>query len=120
MILDSGICTVFRKRDLAMTGEKPRPGYEPIGKSWFGEVSFETSPARPTEGRKEQRTDNKIRILQMREIREQRDVVILRDLERFEDRDPDDAVYLITRAWHGQDDNGPTPISDLSLEVTRP
>lgn len=120
MILDSGICTIFRGTDAALPGEMPAPTYTVLGRSWFGEVSFESSPSRPTEGRQEKRTDNKIRILQNRAIRENTDVVILRDLDRFADRQPEDEVYLIIRAYHGTDDDGPTPITDLSLEVTRP
>ncbi len=119
MILDKGICTIFRKKDIALSGEMPRPVFVVIGKSWFGEDSFETSPARPTEGRKELRTDAKIRILQDRSIR-QNDVVLLREVNDWSERTTDDAVYKIQRAWHGQDDDGPTPITDLSLEVVQP
>jgi len=120
MILDNGICTVFRGADIAGPGEMPNPVYTVIGKSWFGELSFASSPSRPTEGRQEKRIDNKIRILQNRAIRENTDVVILRDLDRFADRQPEDEVFLIVRAFHGLDDDSPTEITDLSLEVTRP
>lgn len=120
MILDSGICTIFRREDVALSGEMPRHSYTVLGRSWYGELSFETSPARPTDGREEHRADNKIRIIQNRAIRDNSDVVILRNLERFEDRTDADEVYLIRRAYHGTDDDSPTEITDLTLEVTRP
>ena len=119
MILDSGICSVFRRQNIALSGEMPRPGFQLIGQSWFGELNFETSPNRPTEGRQELRTDARVRILQNREIK-QNDVVVLRELPEFEQRGEDDAVFRITRAWHGTDESGTTPVSDLSLEVIRP
>lgn len=102
-----------------MGGETPKPGYQLVGRSWYGELDFETSPARPTEGRRELRTDARIRILQNRGIR-QNDVVILRELADWEGRTAGEPIYKIQRAWHGKDDDGPTPITDLSLEVTRP
>ncbi len=119
MILDSGICTIFRKVDAAMSGEKPKAVYIVIGRSWYGEANFETSPARPTEGRRELRTDARIRVLQNRSIR-QNDVVVLREMADWNDGTAGEPVYRVQRAWHGIDDDGPTPITDLSLEVTRP
>lgn len=119
MILDSGICTVFRRQNIALSGEMPRPGFQLVGQSWFGELNFETSPNRPTEGRRELKTDARVRILQNREIK-QDDVVVLRELPEYEQREADEPVYRITRAWHGTDESGTTPVSDLSLEVIRP
>lgn len=119
MILDTGICSVFRAMDMALSGEMPRKGYGLIGKSWYGELSFETSPASPTDGRQEFRTDARIRLLQNRSIR-QDDVVILRDLPDWNSRGDADPVYRITRAYHGADDAGTTLITDLTLEVYRP
>ena len=117
MILDSGICTVFRKYDLALSGEMPRPGFAVFWKSWYGELNFETSPQRPTEGREERRTDARIRVQQNRDIR-QHDIVVLCNVDRFEDAEG--PVYEITRAWHGKDDGSPAEISDLTLEVYEP
>lgn len=119
MILDSGICTVFRKTDGALPGGMPVPVYTPIAAGWYGELSFETSPVWQTEGRKEQKADGRIRILQNRGIA-QNDIVVLEDLARFSDRSEGAAVYRITRAWHGVDDDGPTEITDLTLEVVKP
>ena len=119
MILDKGVLTVFREKDMAISGEMPRRGYDPIDRKWYGELNFETSPARPTEGRTELRTDARVRIHQNRGIR-QNDVVILRNLYAFDARHPDDPVYRVTRAWHGADETGATLITDLSLEVFTP
>ena len=129
MLLDKGICTVFRETDtsaatstatvITYNGRMPIKGYTPIWASWYGELSFETSPVWQTDGRKELRTANRIRIQQNRSIAED-DVVVLEHLESFGQRSTDAIVYRITRAWHGKDDDGPTPISDLTLEVVKP
>ena len=119
MILDTGICTVFRKTDASTAGSMPAPTYERIGSSWYGELSYETSPAWQTEGRKEQRADGRIRVLQNRSIA-QNDVVVLEDLQSFSERSENATVYRVSRAYHGMDDDGPTLISDLTLEVTKP
>lgn len=119
MILDSGICTVFHPQDMALSGEMPRPGYQLLTHGWYGELSFETTPARPTDGRRELKIDNRIRILQCRAIK-QDDVVVLRELNSFSERAADDVVYRIARAFHGTDAKTAVPITDLSLEVYKP
>jgi hypothetical protein len=50
----------------------------------------------------------------------QHDVVVLENLSKFSDKSAGADVYRITRAYHGHDDDGPTPISDLTLEVMKP
>lgn len=119
MNLDKGICTVFRKSDTAEPGGMPSWAYLPIYHSWYGEPSFETSPAWPTEKRKELEIAARIRVLQNRELR-QNDVVILLELESYDQRPADAPVFSIARAYHGLDDDGPTPITDLTLEVAQP
>ena len=119
MILDKGICTVFRETDSAAAGSMPVKAYAPIWCIWYGELNYETSPEWQTDGRKEQHADGRIRILQNRGIA-QNDVVILEQLAAYKDRSANAIVYRITRAFHGQDDDGPTPISDLTLEVVKP
>lgn len=114
MILDKGICSVFRKTDTAAAGDMPCPAYTLIYQSWYGELSFETSPSYPTEGRREHTTDARIRVLQCRAIR-QNDVVVLEDVGTVPGAGP---MYRITRAYHGSEDC--VPITDLSLEVTEP
>ena len=48
------------------------------------------------------------------------DVVVLAQLSDFAQRDPAAPVFDIERAYHGMDDDGPTPISDLSLREVVP
>ena len=105
MILDTGICTVFHAYDTAQPGEMPRKGYSLLCQSWYGELS-----------RNEQRVDSRIRILQNRAIT-QDDVVVLAQVD---DVASDAVIYRITRAYHGVDADGPTPITDLTLEVISP
>ena len=119
MILDSGICTVFRKRDTSQPGAMPTVEYIPIWASWYGELSYETTPNWQTEGRKEVRADERIRVMQCRDIK-QNDVVVLEHLSAFSERSEDATVYRIIRAYHGADDDGPAMISDLTLEVIEP
>lgn len=119
MILDKGICTVYRRTEIAEPGRMPRGSYAVMTQSWYGELSYETSPSRPTEGRDEQHTDARIRILQCTKLKKN-DLVILRDLQDFEARDSADLVYKITRAYHGRDDQSGELITDLTLEVDTP
>lgn len=119
MILDSGICTIFRKENIALSGEMPRPGYTFIGRSWYGELNFESTPSRPTEGRTELRTDARIRINQNRNIR-QNDIVVLADISDFNSLPDGTTIYDITRFYHGQDDDRPDLITDINLEVMEP
>ena len=119
MILDTGICTVFRRTDAAEPGGMPTWTYVPIWASWYGELNFETRPQWQTEGRKELRADNRIRILQNRQIR-QNDIVVLEHLSSWDDRSEGAVIYQINRAWHGTDDDSPAQVTDLTLEVVEP
>lgn len=118
MILDSGICSVFREEEITEPGHMPRLGYRRIGQSWFGELSFETSPVFKTENREEAQQDQRIRILQMRQIRANRDVCVLEDVESLPAAGV--TVYRIARAWHGADKESGQEISDLSLVEVSP
>ena len=116
MILDTGICTLFRRTDEAEPGGRPVYGYTRLGQSWYKELDFESSPAWETDGRKSLHTDARIRIIQDRSLR-QHDVAVLLDAETVENIPDGTPVYEITRIYHGQDDDGPQMISDLTLEV---
>lgn len=113
MILDKGICTVYHTEDTARAGAQPILTETPFFESWYGELSFETSPARPTETRREVRTDARIRILQNRQIREH-DVVALSPYTQDPER------YEIERAYHGRDDESGELITDLTLKKVLP
>lgn len=119
MILDTGICSIFRRSDVSAAGAMPTYGYTHLCSGWYRELSFETAPAWQTEGRKDQRADGRIRILQNRGIA-QNDVVVLCEAYAWKDVPAGAKAYRIARAYHGLDDDGPTPISDLTLEVVTP
>ena len=119
MILDEGICTVFHPENTAEAGKMPTVAYTPIWASWYGRMSYETAPAWATEGRKELKADGRIRIQQCSRIT-QNDVVVLEHLESFDARSEGAAVYRVIRAFHGNDDDSPEKISDLTLEVVKP
>lgn len=113
MILDKGICTVYRTTDTAAAGAKPVYRDYPYYESWYGELNFETSPARPTDTRKEIRTDARIRILQNREIKEH-------DRVRLSVPNSEPGHYEIERAYHGRDDDNGELITDLTLKRVVP
>lgn len=113
MILDSGICRVSHKTNVAGFGEKPRFVDQPFFESWYAELSFETTPAYPTENREETQTDARVRVLQNRQITNH-DHVTLSPF-RGEIRD-----FEVTRAYHGRDDESGELISDLSLRLIAP
>lgn len=111
MILDSGVCTIYKKRDVSAPGEKPRYTRDLLGEGYYGEMSFETNPDRPTTNREEVRTDARIRVLQDRRINKDCEVVLADAGHTV----PGAIVYSVTRAYHGKDDENGEPITDLSL-----
>ncbi len=114
MILDRGICRIYRKTSTTPKGGKPTATVAVIHESYYGELSFETAPVRPTERREDMKTAARVRILQNRQIRND-DVA---ELVPFDGTKVKAEYYRITRAWHGSDDDNGEPISDLTLEVT--
>lgn len=118
MILDTGICKVYRKQNTASPGSKPVYENVLIHESYYGELNFETSPARPTENREEINTAARVRILQNRSIANHDRVKLL----KFDsaERPESDELFEITRAWHGTDENSGERITDLTLEVVKP
>lgn len=112
MILDKGICTIYRKTPSVTSGAMPTYTDTKIGEYWYGELNFETAPGRPTPDREEVRTDARIRILQDRSINNH-DRVTLAAASGVK-------TYEVTRAYHGRDDESGEPITDLSLEVVQP
>ena len=118
MILDTGICTVYRKTNTASAGGKPTWTDTKIHESYYGELNFETSPSRPTENREEINTAARVRILQNRSIANHDRV----KLTKFgaEVRPEGTELYEVTRAWHGVDSESGEMITDLTLEVVKP
>ena len=117
MILDRGICKVFRKTNTAEAGSKPTWTDGLFHESYYGELNFETAPARPTEHREEINTAARVRILQNRGINNHDRVKLI----RFDSsqRPEDDEVFEVTRAWHGKDEDSGEEITDLTLEVVK-
>lgn len=113
MILDRGICKIYRKTSTTSPGGKPTSTLAVIHESLYAELSFETAPARPTENREETETAARVRILQNRGIRNQ-DVA---ELIPFDGTGTKAVKYRITRAYHGEDGDNGEPITDLSLEI---
>lgn len=111
MMLDSGICSIFRKTYTSQPGGKPVEGYEMLSTGWYGLLQFETMPAWPTESREEREVSLRIRVL--RDVRiDSKSVVALRlvyelaeDVERYE----------VARVYHGVDEESGEEISDLTL-----
>ena len=113
MLLDSGVCTVYHKTNVAPPGGKPTFENVAFHWSWYGELSFETTPARPTEPREEVRTDARIRVLQNRHINNHDRVELM-------DAQGNATAYEVARAYHGYDAESGELITDLSLEVIAP
>ena len=113
MILDRGTCKIYQKTSTTPPGGKPTWTEAVIHEGYYGELSFETAPARPTERREDMRTAARIRILQCRTIRNQDTA----ELSPF-DGTAATEKYRIVRAWHGEDGDSGEPITDLTLELT--
>ena len=111
MILDTGICKVYRKTNIAGVGAMPVYQDTLIAEGWYGELNFETAPLRPAGPRENVRTDTRVRILQNRQINNHDRVLLSAE---------DGVVYEVTRAYHGTDADNGEPITDLSLEVVTP
>lgn len=114
MILDSGIAIIHRVANISEPGEMPVEGTSEIYRSYFGELDFETSPARPTPGRKETETAMRIRVIQNRKIRNEMRVSLITE----DGRTP--PIYEITRAFHGFDEDNGEAITDLTLREVSP
>lgn len=116
MILDKGICSIFRKYDAAEGASMPVWAYELIHQSWYGELDFATAEIRPTEYREEIKADARIRIHQNRSINNHFVVVLDKDAVMDEGKER----YEVTRAFHGTDQDSGEPITDLTLERVTP
>ena len=112
MILDDGICTVYAQVETSDAGEMPVYTDGPVRTaSYYKELSFETSPSRPTEKREETQTAARARILQCTGIKEG-DIA---ELEPF-GNGREKMRFRIRRAYHGLDEQSGDAITDLTLE----
>lgn len=106
MILDSGICSIYAIDNGAESGnlptDKPRFKFQ----SWYGELSFETSAARPLPQQEAVKIAGRVRIHQNRSISNQDVIVFDSTAEQFR----------IVRAFHGMDEDNGELITDLTYE----
>ena len=116
MILDKGICSIYKKVNTAGPGEMPVYQNQLIHQSWYGELSFETNPSRPTESREMIQTDARIRILQCRSIAKHDRVV----LSPAWPTSGETLLFEVQRAFHGYDPESGELITDLSLRRVAP
>lgn len=116
MILDAGICTIYKQTDVSEPGEMPRYERTVKAQSYYAELQFETSPVWPTEHREETKIAARVRILQERSITKGDHAALTPGLPTEEP----ERMYRVVRAFHGIDDENGQPISDLSLEVMEP
>ncbi len=101
MILDKGICSIFRRNDRAFTL---------VCKSWYGQLSFATQAADENKAVGAQ-ISARLRILQDSSIAKD-DVAVLGDTDTLLSTE---GCYEVTRAYHGADDDNGQPITDLTL-----
>lgn len=116
MILDDGICTVFRRVNIAERGNMPKYRHDAISRHWYKMLDFANVQANQTGYREETRTDARIRILEDRRITNQ-DVIVLANVPTVDDVM---VAYEVTRAYHGRDTDSGERITDLTLTRVRP
>lgn len=116
MILDDGICTVFRRVNIAERGNMPKYRHDAISRHWYKMLDFANVQANQTGYREETRTDARIRILEDRRITNQ-DVIVLANVQMVDDVM---VAYEVTRAYHGRDTDSGERITDLTLTRVRP
>jgi len=105
MILDKGICSIYKVENIAEPGNMPQYKLKLKYQSWYGELNFETNPVNAAM-QEIVETSARIRIIQNRDINNH-NVVILSD---------DNQQYEVTRAYHGIDEESGELITDLTLK----
>ena len=98
MILDAGILTIYRRTN----AKTPRGARQEMGKSWYGELEYASSPY--GQERINFQEERRVRIHQDRRITG----LCVVELE-------DGSVYEVARAFHGVDEESGERISDLTL-----
>ena len=106
MILDKGICEIYRKTDTAPAGEKPAYERVLVYSSWFGDLDFVSVTEAETAGQNTPSIDRKIRVLDNAVISPLMPAKIGQDW------------YEIKRVFHGKDDDSGELIADISLQRT--
>ena len=104
MILDSGICKIYKINDISETGEMPKKNLILESKSWYGELDFSSSPIQHTDVSEMIEISQRIRIIQNRMIMKNKTIVII-GADQFN----------VERIFHGKDEETGELISDISL-----
>ena len=103
MILDSGICKIYRLTNTAGAGNMPNETKALVAELWYGELSYESSPVRNTESQEQVEIATRIRVLRNRSIAEKAIVEIGTE------------SYQVERVYNGVDQESGEQICDLSL-----
>ena len=116
MILGTGICSVFRRENIAPPGMMPQYKLTRVYAGWYGERSFTARPRYLQEAKESTTLSAKIRVHQFREIQTD-DVVVLMDVTEVPAAAP---RYAIVNLYHDIDSENGQPITDIDLEVIEP
>jgi len=103
MILDTGMCSIYKITNTAPAGAKPKDGLVLISQQWYGELAFGSEPIDHTESLQQVEITQRIRVLQNRSITKKAVVAIGAD------------QYQVERLYHGTDNESGERITDLSL-----
>ncbi len=117
MLLDNGIASVFREVNTAGVGFKPRYAYQRWHQGYYGLLSYETTPARPTDEQEIAETSLRIRMWRVNGL-SNNDMIILGDVESAEKAPENLKRYAVTRVYQGEDEAG-QEISDITLSEVR-
>lgn len=116
MILDKGICTIYRKTDKANGVGMPVWEHQMVCQSWYGELDFAAEEHYATDYREEVKADARIRIHQDRSINSHC-VAVMNAESVWQDGAEH---YEVTRAYHGRDAESGELITDLTLRRVTP
>ena len=104
MILDSGICKIYKIANTAGPGEMPNENKVKIAERWFGDLDFSSAPTQYTESLEQIEVSRKIRVLRVDEIVMKKTIVEI-GVE----------AYMVERVYDGTDKESGERISDISL-----
>ena len=115
MLLDSGICRIYHKKNVAEPGRKPTFENVLIYEGMYARLMFETARNDPTGDREEVKTDLRIRVFEVPNVNNHDLVQVQSMINPLDSTD-----YQVSRAYHGHDSESGELITDLNLEVIKP
>ncbi len=106
MMIDTGLCSIYKIEDTSEAGGMPvlTAKLPALAEVWYGELGFESNPVFETELQESVEISARIRILQDKRVNRQ----TLLDLA-------DGKRYKVERAYHGYDEDSKELITDLNL-----